>query len=45
MNILHRLYILLPIFVTTALSVGTNEFSTKLRDVVDPLLGTKEFQV
>jgi len=44
MNILYRAFALL-IFVTTASSVSNDEFSAKLRKLVDDLLGVQEFQV
>jgi len=45
MNILRRAYLLLPIFMSTVLSASDDEFSTKLRQLVDDLLGSEEFQV
>jgi len=44
MNILDQANILLTIF-TIISSVSINEFSTKLQQRVDSLLGAEEFQV
>ena len=42
---MDTLLLLLSIFITTAFGASSDEFSTKLRQHVDDLLGTEEFQV
>ena len=45
MNHLYQVYILHTIFTVIALGVPNDEFSPKLQQLVDDILGTAEFQV
>jgi len=45
MSALCRVYPLLVIFATTALGASNDEFLSTLRELVNDLLGTEEFQV
>ena len=42
---MNTLHLVLSVFMTTAFSASNDEFSQKLQNVVDDLLGTAEFQV